>query len=132
MIRLTELMPNDTNHIAGVFLVMKKKLLILQKHNGTFDIPKGHIHKNETPVQGASREMREETGIDLPEYTLHSLGKKQIEPDKDFHMFYHRTNVEYDVVISDEHNGFEYIELNKLRTDLMWSPTLSFLKQLEK
>ena len=76
--------------------------------------------------------MREETGIDLPEYTLHSLGKKQIEPDKDFHMIYHRTNVEYDVVVSDEHNGFEYIELNNLRTDLMWSPTLSFLKQLEK
>ena len=132
MIKLMELLPNDTNNVAGVFLLVKKKLLVLHKHNNTLDIPKGHIQKHETPVQGASREMAEETGITLPEYTLHPLGVKQLEANKKFYMFYHRTNTDYEVSVSDEHSGYEYIEINKLRTDLMWSHTMSFLKTLER
>lgn len=36
-------------------------LMILR--NGRWDLPKGHLERGETPIEGAMREVREETGL---------------------------------------------------------------------
>jgi len=52
---------------AAVFLISRKKFLILRKRDGSrkgqWSGPGGHIEWGETPKQGAIRELKEETGI---------------------------------------------------------------------
>lgn len=52
---------------AAVFLISRKKFLILRKRDGSrkgqWTGPGGHIEWGETPKQGAIRELQEETGI---------------------------------------------------------------------
>ncbi len=45
-----------------IFSADSKKFLLL-KHPDRFDLPKGHIEKNETELQCALRELNEETGL---------------------------------------------------------------------
>ena len=52
---------------AGIIVVREfpdgLKVLALQKHNGTLDIPKGAIDENEFPLEAALRETEEEASI---------------------------------------------------------------------
>mgnify|MGYP001568359387 CR=1 FL=1 len=53
-------------HSAGfvVFLMEKQPLFLLLKYpKGYWDFPKGHLEKNETELDAAFRELKEETGI---------------------------------------------------------------------
>ena len=124
MIKLTELM--DSDNIAGVFVVVKNKLLVLYNHSGEMEIPKGHIKVNESPIEGAIRELEEETQIKL-QIEPKPLGVKQIKEGKKFYMYVFKTNTHYDVIVSDEHSSYEYIELSELTKELRWTPTLNFL-----
>jgi 8-oxo-dGTP pyrophosphatase MutT (NUDIX family) len=56
----------DTNDVVGVICLDKKgKLLLVQGAGGKWSFPKGRRKENETPLQGALREAKEEAGIDL-------------------------------------------------------------------
>ena len=57
--------PGKTTKIGGiiVFHDPSKRVLLLEKENGQFDLPKGHVEENETFLEGALRECWEETGL---------------------------------------------------------------------
>ncbi len=63
--------PGQKQFTASVWLLSqgspKKVLLIHHKKLGTWMQPGGHIEPDENPIQGAVREVREETGIDISE-----------------------------------------------------------------
>ncbi|WP_179866032.1 bis(5'-nucleosyl)-tetraphosphatase [Bacillus pseudomycoides] len=40
-------------------------LIVKSKANGHWDFPKGHIEENETEIDTARREVKEETGLDV-------------------------------------------------------------------
>ena len=42
-----------------------KKVLLIKQTNGIWGFPKGHVEKNETELQTAEREVKEETNIDV-------------------------------------------------------------------
>lgn len=42
-----------------------EKYLIVKMHNGNWGFPKGHVEKNETEIETAIREIKEETDIDI-------------------------------------------------------------------
>lgn len=77
-----------------------QKFLILQSDYG-FDLPKGHLEEGETPLEGAKRECREETGLQpriVPDwYVMLQKG------DKQFH-FYLGVVSTTSARISHEHN----------------------------
>jgi len=55
-----------------------------QRH---WDLPKGGIHANETPLQAALRETVEETGLALSPADALDLGRLAYTAKKDLHLF---------------------------------------------
>ena len=46
-------------------ILFLKRTEYSKKHAGEWDLPGGHIKKNESPMEGLKREVLEETGIKL-------------------------------------------------------------------
>ncbi|MGA2512618.1 MAG: NUDIX hydrolase [Candidatus Limnocylindrales bacterium] len=52
------------HHSAGAIVIDERRCLLIRRgHEWAF--PKGHIEQGETPEDAASREVREETGIEV-------------------------------------------------------------------
>ncbi len=75
--------PNDFQpkvHVSGCYVTdAEGRLLLLRRHplkieGGTWGVPGGKHDPGETPLQAACRELREETGLDLPEDAFTPLG----------------------------------------------------------
>lgn len=70
-------MPFEKSAGAVIFYKRGKKIeyLLLHYEAGHWDFPKGHIEKNENPIETAKREVEEETGIKdieiLPDFKDH-------------------------------------------------------------
>ncbi|AVF65833.1 NUDIX domain-containing protein [Vibrio alginolyticus] len=51
--------------VAGIILNENKELLLQQKSDGTWSLPAGMIEPQESSVEALTREVREETGLDV-------------------------------------------------------------------
>ncbi len=76
----------------GVLFVKKinqeNHLFMAHSTGNTFwDIPKGGAEENETPVQSAIREVKEEIGFDISEEDLLNIGVFKYNRQKDMHLF---------------------------------------------
>lgn len=50
---------------CGCIIIHENKVLLVQHNEGHWGFPKGHMEENETEVQTAIREVKEETNIDV-------------------------------------------------------------------
>ena len=50
---------------CGCVVFDEGKVLMIQHNEGHWDFPKGHVEGNETEIQTAIREVKEETNIDV-------------------------------------------------------------------
>ncbi len=50
---------------CGTIIIDDDKVLIIKQKQGFYGFPKGHMEKNETEVETAIRETKEETNIDV-------------------------------------------------------------------
>lgn len=81
--------PHHRRLSCGVVLLTERRELLLchvtgQRH---WDLPKGGIHANESPLQAALRETAEETGLALPPAEALDLGRHVYTAKKDLHLF---------------------------------------------
>lgn len=53
---------------CGCIIVNENKVLLIQHNEGHWDFPKGHVEENETEVETAIREVKEETNLDVEVY----------------------------------------------------------------
>jgi 8-oxo-dGTP pyrophosphatase MutT (NUDIX family) len=62
-------------------------LLCHASGRGYWDLPKGVRDAGETPLAAALRELREETGLELPADAVRDLGVHRYLSHKDLHLF---------------------------------------------
>ncbi len=74
---------------CGILILNAQHELLLCHVTGQdhWDLPKGGAHDDESPLQAALRETREETGLALAADALRELGRFDYRPKKDLHLF---------------------------------------------
>jgi len=50
---------------CGCVVIKDRKILVIYQIDGFWGFPKGHVEKNETELQTAIREIKEETNLDV-------------------------------------------------------------------
>lgn len=115
--------------VGATYVDVNGKLLLLElAHSkleaGAWGVPAGKLKANEMPVNGARRELFEETGIEIISVDLfQSLGQLYIrKPDIDY--VYHLFSIKLDklpnIHLSDEHQSYKWVtQLETERLNLM-------------
>jgi bis(5'-nucleosidyl)-tetraphosphatase len=113
--------------ISDDFLTSHYSVLLLHYRSGHWDFPKGNIETNETEMQAAARELREETDITkfrlIPNfrYTLsYKYSKKSKLISKQVILFLASTKVKK-VKISNEHIGYKWTDSDSSVDQLTYS-----------
>lgn len=90
---------------CGAIIYNEDKKVLVVKHNaGHWDFPKGHIEENETEIQTAIREVKEETNIDISipdeniKYEIHYNPKPDVDKTV---IFFLAKNITDDVLKQD-------------------------------
>lgn len=101
---------------CGVVLVNLGTVLLLQYPQGHWDLPKGHVEADESPITTMRRELFEETGIQnidvvdgFAETTMYSYTYKGKEKTKQVQWFLAETE-EIDVHLSHEHRDYIWLD----------------------
>ena len=116
MIKLKQLLESkDSKDAAGIAYFFNDMLLTCQTTEGIWGIPKGHIHIDESPEEGALREFKEETQIVLnkPIKFSHKAKKKS---GGDYHIFYCEGDKKFIPRIDHEHMDWGYYCISDLPT----------------
>lgn len=115
------------------FLIKDNRVVAIKyitKNNMDFyDVPGGKIEENETSIEAAIREFKEETGMNV--YNLKYIGNLIAEyPNKIFDFDIYITN-EFDGVPKKTHENESYwIDVNKLKNEDKIFPTIQLLNDI--
>ncbi len=115
-----------THFASGVAVINKGKVLLVRREindflGGNYEIPGGGIEDGETFIEGATRELKEETNLDVKEViTLfdgfdYSTSTKPKVRQINFLV----TTYTYDVILSDEHDAFIWADKKDLNSVTM-------------
>ena len=104
---------NDTKITVGIIIERKEKMLLLQRPNGTWAIPKGHVKEGESNYEGMVRELKEETQIELPSKAdyLHETTNKT---GSVLHIYIYNSTESLKPIINSEHIGWAYFSKDAL------------------
>lgn len=117
--------------VAAVYIQYNDLILLLHRQEyksqgNKWGIPGGKVDKDETALQAAIREVKEETGFDISKQLIENLDTVYVEHNEKDHFIYHmfRTKMEGDpsaVKINfDEHKGFTWVSpADALKMDLI-------------
>ena len=126
-------------HLSCGLVLFRKEadqhmFLLLHYLGGHWDFVKGHLEEGETLEDTAIRELEEETGIKhlqiLPNfkekisYDYYHQGQKQ---EKDVVVLIGETT-EKDIVLSDEHQGFQWVNYDEAMKELTFENAQNVLR----
>ena len=104
----------------AVLFFRKKKVLVLQKANGTWDLPGGRLKSGEGWVEGLAREVLEESGLKIDDADWVSGWLNNGCRDKAFLKGIFVCQLDYKpkksrIVLSDEHVKGDFFSLKKVK-----------------
>lgn len=110
---------------GGVVINEKSQVVVVSQKGTSWSLPKGHIEKNETPLEAAKREIYEESGIkqlelikELGEYERAGLYNNEIKRRK---MFLFKTGEEKLCPVDPDNPEARWVEKEKV-TELLTHP----------
>tara|TARA_A100000172_G_scaffold31102_1_gene18513 strand:- start:52 stop:501 length:450 start_codon:yes stop_codon:yes gene_type:complete len=98
---------SDSSTSAKIIAFYRGRVLLLKNKDKTYELPGGHIKIGEPTIVGAKREFKEETGLDVTR-----LKSMLYAPTRKIYTGFLTTSR---VTISDEHIGYIFVSLNKLK-----------------
>jgi 8-oxo-dGTP diphosphatase len=108
---------NPQVEVAACFINVDKKVLFLKREPGTWSIPGGKMEKGETARQTVMREIKEETGLQLPPDVKHLKTVYIRYPEVDFiyHMYGHDLPEYPAQILIDpaEHKDYRWLTLRE-------------------
>ena len=121
MIKLRDLLYegfNDTEDTAGVWISYDNRCMLCLREDGRWSIPKGHIQIGEEPIDGALRELVEETQIMLNGTPELVKKVKKSSGDGYFHIFKFESDKKFIPRLDIEHTKWGYFSYDNLPTPL--------------
>ena len=133
-------MPKEKSCGAVVFKRYKDGIKYLLLHYGAdhWDFPKGHQEKNEKEEQTASREIREETGIEDIEFAdgfresikyFYKSGDETVFKEVIFFLVQSATD---EVQLSSEHIGYAWVNFEHALKKLTFNNAKELLKKADE
>jgi dihydroneopterin triphosphate diphosphatase len=120
---------SDLIELHVVKIINNEMLFLLLKRSahkiypGLWQMVSGHIKKGETAVQTALRELQEETGLQPSRFWVAPNVNSFYSPDEDsisfIPVFVAQVNND-NVLISDEHSEFKWVNSEEAKTFLAW------------
>ena len=123
---------------AGIILfneIVDKEFLLLNYPSKHWDFVKGKMEKDETPLETALRETKEETGISDVEFI--DGFKEEIEynfyaDNQEIHkkvIFFLGKTKTIDIILSDEHLDFIWLDFNNALEKITYKNAKNLLKK---
>lgn len=107
----------DTHQISKAILCYNSRILLLRpKNNIYWHLPGGHLHVNESYIDGLKREIKEETNINISKIL-------EIQNKSNFKLYICMSNTEH-VKLSSEHTNFKWVDPLFLRNFYLTRETL--------
>ena len=103
---------------AGIMFTDGERTLLLKRsedsdNGGTWGLPGGKVEKGETMIAGAIRETQEETGVSqVPGRRLEAFESR--DGTHRWTTYLYRVKEPFDVVLSDEHSEYQWVDLDKI------------------
>ncbi len=119
---------NPKFSVASCYIECAGKILLLHRSEiesepGKWCLPGGKIEEKETELDAMVREIKEETGLSIPQDKLEYIEKLFIKhPNHDFeyHLFLTKLDAESQIEINEEHKNYAWVSpLEALSMDLM-------------
>ena len=120
---------------CGAIVIDSGKVLLIKHVLGHWDLPKGHIENNETEVQTAIRELKEETNVDITvnekyRYTTAYSPEEGIWKEV---IYFLANPISYELVPQEEEvQKVEWVDLDKAIDKITYDNTKDVLKQVIK
>lgn len=129
-------MNDQTQQYGDVILLNDKNEALFLKRTdndemeaGKYSLAGGKIEENEAPEEGAKRELKEETGIEVE--NVEELEAIENEDGSISHYFVAKTNSE--PTLSEEHTDFKWLDLSGIETeDLIFGQNDRFKQLYQK
>lgn len=116
---------NPKIYVAASYVNVDGKVLLMQlsqlkNESGSWGVPAGKIEANEPLIEGACRELFEETGIRVNSETpIKHLAQIYIrKPDTDYvyHIFSLNLKAIPDIQLSEEHTSYRWVTHSEAKT----------------
>ena len=104
---------------AGIFFTDGKQVLLLQRRKdkeegGTWALPAGKAHKDESYIQAAIRETKEETGLEsIPGERFDTIEGDY--GDLNFVCYMYKVQKPFTIKITDEHLDWKWLAFSDLK-----------------
>jgi len=118
----------DTDQVSKIILLNDKDEIFMIKSalgdfKGEWDLPGGHIHDDETSVDGLKREVKEETGLDI---------EKPQEAFKEQRITYFKASApDSKITLSNEHSEYGFFTIDEIEKE-DFETSAKFKKAIKK